>query len=110
MDFSVVIIVIYLLSHCEIENGLLRCICAGTFDIDAANGPRQKYPSTYQPNGYVEVLRSAYVLKNKKLFGKSTIPYITPPTVEVDAVQDFEYLEFIAAKHPEIIDNLFTYS
>lgn len=91
----------------EIEGGFLRCICSGSFDIDSANRPRQEFKKTYDANGHVDVYRSAYIKKNKKLLGNPVIAYITPQVAEVDTVEDFDYLEYQVAKYPELVSRLF---
>lgn len=54
------------------------------FDMDQINQPRQKFEKTYAANGYIDIYKSAYVLKNKKLFGKKVCAFITEPVIEID--------------------------
>ena len=91
----------------EIDGGNMKCICTGSFDVDATNLPRQGYPKTYRPNGYVDIIKSDYVIKNRKLFGDRVIAYITPRIFEVDTLEDFDYLEYQVVKKPAIVKNLF---
>ena len=91
----------------EIEGQYLRCICDGSFNIDAANGPRQRYKTTYQPNGYIDVIRSEHVFAKKNIYGNRTIAYITPPAVEVDTIGDYQYLEYQVTRDAKIIEELF---
>ncbi len=76
-------------------------------DMDAANGPRQSYPPTYSPNGYVDVLRTGSVIHNGCLHGDKVYGFVTPSVIEVDCENDFEFLEFEKSRRPEIIDTLF---
>ena len=89
------------------NNGYLKCICTGSYDINIAYRSRQEFPKTYQPNGYIDIMRSSYVIENKKIFGDNVIGYVTPPIVEVDTIEDFEYLEYQVAKNPFIVKRLF---
>jgi len=91
----------------EIEGGYLKCICSDSFDIDAANLPRQKYEKTYKANGYVDIIRSSFVIENEKIFGNRVIAYITPWITDIDTMKDFEYLEYQAAKDHTIVSRLF---
>ena len=91
----------------EIEGGYLKCICSGSFDIDAANLPRQTYEKTYVANGYVDIIRSSFVIENEKVFGNRVIAYITPWITDIDTMKDFEYLEYQAAKDHTIVSRLF---
>jgi N-acylneuraminate cytidylyltransferase len=91
----------------EIEEGCLKSIGSNSFALDAANDPRQKFEKTYQANGYVDVIKTAYVIENNKLHGDHVIAFVTPHVVEVDTVDDFTYLEYLAAKEPAIVNALF---
>lgn len=91
----------------EIEGSYLKCICTGAFDIESANQPRQTYPRTYHPNGYVDIVKSSYVIKNKRAFGDKVIALVTPPIVEIDTMDDFSYLEYQIAKEPVTVARLF---
>ena len=91
----------------EIEKGYLKSICSGEFNLEVTNKPRQQFPKTYVANGYVDICKSSYILKNKELLGDKVIAYMTPPTFEVDTVEEFSYLEYQLARNPEIIKQLF---
>lgn len=91
----------------EIDRDYLKCICSGSFDLDAANQPRQVFPKTYIANGYVDIYKSSYVVKNKKILGDKVIAYVTPRIFEVDTLEDFDYLEYQVAKKPAVVKKLF---
>jgi N-acylneuraminate cytidylyltransferase len=91
----------------EIDRDYLKCICSGSFDLDATNQPRQVFPKTYIANGYVDIYKSSYVVKNKKILGNKVIAYVTPRIFEVDTLEDFDYLEYQVAKEPTIANKLF---
>ncbi len=50
--------------------------------------PRQEYPNTYLPNGYIDILNTKYILKNKKIYGNKILSYITDPILDIDTKQD----------------------
>ena len=94
----------------EIEHDILKSAFAKSSHLDSVNAPRQRYPKTYQGNGYVDVLSVKFIRQwsqEKRLHGYHVIPFITPPVIEVDTEHDFELLELQAAKHPEIVKQLF---
>ena len=91
----------------EIEGHYLKSIGSNSFALDIANDPRQRFKKTYQANGYVDVIKTEYVIENKKLHGDHVIAFVTPYVVEVDMVDDFDYLEYLVAKEPMIVDSLF---
>ncbi|MDO8595477.1 MAG: hypothetical protein Q7R45_02525, partial [Sulfuricaulis sp.] len=60
----------------------------------AANRPRQGFPKTYHANGYVDVLRTAFIRAQRQVHGNRVAAFVTPATVEVDTSADFDLLEF----------------
>ena len=91
----------------EIEGDYLKSIGSNLFDLDAFNKPRQSFNKTYQANGYVDVIKTAYVTENNKLHGDHVNAFVTPYVVEVDSVEDFDYLEYQVAKKLTVLRNLF---
>ncbi|HWY61197.1 MAG TPA: acylneuraminate cytidylyltransferase family protein [Rhizomicrobium sp.] len=59
------------------------------------NMPRQAFPTAYQPDGYIDILRTSFIRSGTSLHGTRMLACITPFTVEVDRPEDFEHLEFI---------------
>jgi len=91
----------------EIEGAYLKSVGSNSFALDAFNDPRQKFGKTYQANGYVDVIRTSYVIGNNKLHGDRVIAFVTPRVAEVDTVDDFDYLEYLASKDLMIVNSLF---
>ena len=54
------------------------------------NMPRQKYPFSYLPNGYVDILKPSFFMKKKSLTGGRILGYITPETLDIDYKEDFK--------------------
>ncbi len=81
------------------ELGYLKSLGAKNSEIDAANNARQIFASTYQANGYVDVLSVSYIRENKKLHGNRVIPFITHPIIELDTEDDFSNLEYQLSKN-----------
>ena len=78
----------------EIENNILKTIGTGVYSIDNANNARQSFPDTYYANGYVDVIKSCFVIENKLIHGNHVMPFITDVVVEVDTHEDFLLLEY----------------
>jgi N-acylneuraminate cytidylyltransferase len=91
----------------EIEGDYLKSVGSNSFALDASNDPRQSFNKTYQANGYVDVIKTEYVIENNKLHGDRVIAFVTPRVVEVDTPDDFDYLEYQMAKNPVIVKKLF---
>jgi len=91
----------------EIEGNYLKSIESNSFALDASNGPRQSFNKTYQANGYVDVIKTEYLIEKNKLHGDRVIAFVTPHIAEVDTPDDFDYLEYQVAKKPAIVKKLF---
>ncbi|MDA9152864.1 acylneuraminate cytidylyltransferase family protein [Candidatus Pelagibacter sp.] len=51
--------------------------------------PRQRFKKAYLPNGYIDIIKPSYFLKNKKkLFGKRILAYVTEETTDIDTKID----------------------
>ena len=81
-----------------IEDGYL----AGLFPDDPRpeyyNLPRQMFPPTYYPNGYVDILKSELIVNAGSLHGPRMLPFIAPDTGEVDRPEDFDFIEFVLGR------------
>ena len=87
--------------------GALMSVGSKETALDEANNARQKFPKTYIANGYIDVISSEYVIKNKKIHGDNVKPFITKTCYEIDCLEDFEILEFQLKKSPQIYTKLF---
>jgi CMP-N,N'-diacetyllegionaminic acid synthase len=87
----------------QVENGYLT----GFFPEDPRpeyyNMPRQNFPTAYQPDGYIDILRSSFVRSGTSLHGTRMLAYVTPFTVEVDRPEDFDHLEFKLGREPSTV-------
>ena len=63
--------------------------------LDEANGPRQKFPQVFIPNGYVDILKTKYIMEHHLVHGKRMIAFESPKTIDVDHASDFSQLEQI---------------
>lgn len=63
-----------------------------------SNLPRQSFPTVYVPDGYVDVLRTSFVFDADDIHGTRIIGYVSPACVEVDASEDFDFLEYCVEK------------
>jgi len=91
----------------EIDDCYLKTIKDNLFDLEKANDVRQHYPKTYHANGYVDILKTDYVLQKKKTHGDKVLHYLTDHTVEIDTEEDFAYLEYQITKKQELFKQLF---
>ena len=87
----------------QVENGYLTGFFPDDRRPEYYNLPRQSFPTAYQPNGYVDILRSDFVRSGASLHGTRMLAYVTPFTVEVDRPEDFEHLEFMLGRETSAI-------
>ncbi len=57
------------------------------------NYPRQKFPVTYHPNGYVDIIRPKALLKTGLLHGKFIKALITDKVADIDNLSDIKIVK-----------------
>tara|TARA_B100000131_G_scaffold308568_1_gene338082 strand:+ start:122 stop:805 length:684 start_codon:yes stop_codon:yes gene_type:complete len=62
------------------------------------NLPRQQLPITYQPNGYVDIVRPEQFMNNDSFHGDRMLSFETEFAYEVDTPTDFKILEVVYGK------------
>ena len=74
---------------------------------DYSNLPRQAFPQTYLPNGYLDVCKRKTLVKEKSTFGKRILMHITDHVIDVDTQVEFDLLDFqLSTKGHKLWDNL----
>jgi N-acylneuraminate cytidylyltransferase len=58
------------------------------------NLPRQEFPPVYQPDGYVDILKTSYMVEHNKQHGDKMLAFVSPDTGEIDGPNDFAFIEF----------------
>lgn len=71
--------------------------------LDEANKPRQAFPDVYIPDGYVDLLRTAYIVKENLIHGDTMIAFKSPDCIDVDNVREFDELERIVASYQSAV-------
>lgn len=68
---------------------------------ESSNLPRQMTMKTFKPNGYIDIVKTNVFRNNKTFYGDKILAFITSPTVEVDTIDEFNYLEYLINKKNE---------
>ena len=76
----------------ELKNKFLKPLKGVRKTMDQLNNPRQNFSKTYSANGYIDLYRKEFILKNNKLFGNKVMGYITPLTMEIDSKAELSYM------------------
>ena len=58
------------------------------------NNPRQSFEDVFITNGYIDIVKSDFIIKNKELHGDKMIVFETPVTYQVDTKEDFDFIEY----------------
>lgn len=66
----------------------------GIIENENYNLPKETFEQVYIPDGFVDILRSSFILYNKELHGDKIIGFETPVCTEVDSLEEFEYIQY----------------
>lgn len=81
------------------DEGYLTALTTDDTRLDRLNLPRQSYPTVFIPDGYVDIVRSSFVLSVPLLHGDRVLGFESPHCTEVDSTEELELLEFQLRKH-----------
>jgi len=84
--------------HFEIDGDYLKIVGSGSFNLDEANLPRHFYTTTYDANGYVDILKTSHILETGKIHGNRVLPFLVPRITDIDSMEDLEYARYEAEK------------
>lgn len=59
---------------------------------DEVNMPRQDFPAIYIPNGYVDIVKTDFIIKSDLMHGDKMIGYITNEIPDIDTEMDLKKL------------------
>lgn len=58
------------------------------------NLPRQDFPPVYVPSAYIDIIKSSCVMDKQSLHGDKMLVFESPYCIEIDTLDDFNYLEY----------------
>ena len=91
----------------EIKGDILSRIFDQGTDLDESNFSRQSYPTTYDANGYVDVVRSQLITEENLLHGNRVLPFLTESTNEIDEKGDIDKVQYLLERNILNINKLF---
>jgi N-acylneuraminate cytidylyltransferase len=89
------------------ESGKLFSVFSKDRNLESSNFGRQRFPKTYQANGYVDILSVEQILQTGEIHGSDVQSFITEPVIEIDSIFDFELATAMNLKNPKIAERLF---
>lgn len=66
----------------------------GFLNNEGFNLPKEAFNQVYIPDGYVDIIKSSFILNNKEIHGDFMIGFESPACVEVDSLEEFNYIEY----------------
>lgn len=82
----------------------------GLVEGERYNLPKESFEQIYIPNGYVDILRASFVMKNPGTHGDKIIGYESPACIEIDSFEEFEYIQYQIEKiNSNLLDYLKTF-
>ena len=58
------------------------------------NLPRQAFPPVYQPDGYVDILKTDFIQETHTMHGDKILAFVSLDTGEIDKKEDFAFAEY----------------
>lgn len=95
----------------EMSESAYKCLqvvdgeLSGVFglSVEDAGRPRQSFPETYKPNGYVDIIDPVFFQRTGLLWGNHVLPFYTGQMIEIDTAYDLcRAVRYITA-YPETI-------
>lgn len=80
------------------EGKFLTNICNNISSYEYSSLPRQIVPSTYCPNGYIDILKIPTFISGETFYGDKILSFETEFSPEVDTLEDFHYIEYLYNK------------
>ena len=77
-----------------IENGFFVGLFPQDSRPDYTNLPRQSFPPVYQPDGYVDVIKSETVMEKGIFHGQKIMAFVSPDAGELDRPEDLDFIRF----------------
>ena len=77
---------------------------------DLFNKPSQLFRRTYEPNGYIDILKTEFLLKSRKkklIYGDKILPFITKKMIDIDTIEDFDFAQQIKNRNKMEIKKLY---
>jgi len=58
------------------------------------NLPKEMFDQVYIPDGFVDIVRSSFVMNTNEIHGHKMIGFESPVCSEVDSIQEFDYIQY----------------
>ncbi len=74
----------------RLEGGVFKSLLTATNNVDIQNMPRQQFPQSFIPNGYVDIVNTSTILDENLFHGDNIQAFITEKANDIDDFVDLE--------------------
>jgi len=71
-----------------------NCYFKGLAEGEDYNLPKEAFEQVYIPDGFVDVVKSSFVMNSEEIHGDKMIGFESPVCAEVDSVEEFDYIQY----------------
>jgi len=71
-----------------------NCYFKGLVNGENYNLPKEAFEQVYIPDGFVDVVKSSFVMNSEEIHGDKMIGFESPVCAEVDSVEEFDYIQY----------------
>jgi len=71
-----------------------NCYFKGLAEGEDYNLPKEAFEQVYIPDGFVDVVKSSFVMNKKEIHGNKMIGFESPVCTEVDSIEEFDYIQY----------------
>jgi CMP-N,N'-diacetyllegionaminic acid synthase len=67
---------------------------SGLLNGEDYNLPKEAFEQVYIPDGFVDIVKSSFVMNSQKVHGNKMIGFESPVCTEVDSEEEFDYIQY----------------
>lgn len=89
------------------ESGNLVRVFTRESDIDLSNRPKEEFPESFKPNGYLDLISVSHVKEFGALHGNRVKPFLTSEIIEIDSIHELEVVRALVAQNTKYYERVF---
>jgi N-acylneuraminate cytidylyltransferase len=79
----------------------------GLVEGEDFNLPKEAFEQVYIPDGFVDVVKSSFIMNSQEIHGNKMIGFESPVCTEVDSAEEFDYIQYQLEKNgSDLLDYL----
>lgn len=89
------------------ESGNLVRVFTRESDVDPSNRPKEEFPESFKPNGYLDLISVSHVKEFDALHGNCVKPLLTSEIIEIDSMYELEVVRALVAQNMNYYERVF---